>query len=142
MVYGILTGDMPPGDMNDTVIPGISCPGYEGHGVIVIDYYFEDGIQTDQHPNPGKPYHGTRRRGFLPDTDEGRSILRLLEIAFDRKLTFTVGRSTTTGREDMVTWNDIHHKTNTHGGPTRFGYPDPTYLSRVRDELASKGVTE
>ncbi|XP_041360885.1 uncharacterized protein LOC121377084 [Gigantopelta aegis] len=142
MVYGILTGNQPPGTMRDKVIPGMSCPGYEGHGVIFINYYFEDGIQTDQHPNPGKPYHGTRRRGFLPDTDEGRSILRLLKIAFERKLTFTVGRSTTTGREDMVMWNDIHHKTNTHGGPTRFGYPDPTYLSRVRDELASKGVTE
>ncbi|XP_041360604.1 uncharacterized protein LOC121376883 isoform X2 [Gigantopelta aegis] len=142
MVYGILIGDMPSGTMRNKVIPGMSCPGYEGHGVIIINYYFQDGIQTDQHPNPGKPYHGTRRRGFLPDTEEGRSILRLLKIAFDRKLTFTVGRSTTTGREDMVTWNDIHHKTNTHGGPTRFGYPDPTYLSRVRDELASKGVTE
>ena len=24
----------------------------------------------------------------------------------------------------------------------RFGFPDPDYLSRVRDELAAKGVTE
>ncbi|XP_041361924.1 dentin sialophosphoprotein-like [Gigantopelta aegis] len=142
MVYGILTGDMPPGTMSDKVIPNISCPGYEGHGVIVIDYYFDDGTQTDQHPNPGKPYHGTRRRGFLPDTDEGRSILRLLKIAFDRMLTFTIGQSTITGREDTVTWGDISHKTNTHGGPDRNAFPDPTFLSRVRNDLADKGVTE
>lgn len=24
----------------------------------------------------------------------------------------------------------------------RFGYPDPTYLQRVQEELAAKGVTE
>lgn len=26
--------------------------------------------------------------------------------------------------------------------PHRFGYPDPTYLQRVQEELAVKGVTE
>lgn len=28
-------------------------------------------------------------------------------------------------------------KTDTHG---TYGYPDPTYLSRVQEELAAKGV--
>ncbi|CAF4350675.1 unnamed protein product, partial [Adineta steineri] len=48
-------------------------------------------------------------------------------------------RSTTTGQENVITWNDIHHKTSISGGPDRFGYPDPTYLNRVRQELADKG---
>ena len=39
-------GNQPPGEMKDWVISHVSCPGYEGHGVIVIDYYFEDGMQT------------------------------------------------------------------------------------------------
>ena len=26
--------------------------------------------------------------------------------------------------------------------PPRFGYPDPTYLSRVQEELRAKGITE
>jgi deltex-like protein len=37
-------------------------------------------------------------------------------------------------------WNGIHHKTNTGGGSSNFGYPDPTYLERVKEELASKGL--
>ena len=41
----------------------------------------------------------------------------LLKRAFDAQLIFTVGTSVTTGQSDVVTWNDIHHKTNTHGGP-------------------------
>jgi deltex-like protein len=37
-------------------------------------------------------------------------------------------------------WNGIHHKTNTSGGSSNYGYPDTTYLNRVRIELADKGV--
>ena len=41
---------------------------------------------------------------------------------------------------DTVVWNGIHHKTNTHGGTSNFGYPDPTYFNRVKQEMADKGV--
>lgn len=34
----------------------------------------------------------------------------MLEVAFSRKLVFTVGRSRTTGCEGVITWNYIHHK--------------------------------
>ena len=37
-------------------------------------------------------------------------------------------------------WNGIHHKTNTSGGSTRYGYPDDTYFNRVKLELALKSV--
>ncbi len=29
-----------------------------------------------------------------------------------------------------------------HGGPTAYGYPDPTYLNRVKSELAASSLTE
>lgn len=67
-------------------------------------------------------------------------MLELLRDAFNRKLTFTVGRSVTTGLDNQVVWNGIHHKTNTTGGASHFGYPDPTYLTRVKEELAFKGI--
>ncbi|XP_071114323.1 uncharacterized protein [Haliotis cracherodii] len=140
MVYGVLTGNRPEGTM-DVAFSGEHLPGYETCGTITITYRFINGIQEAGHPNPGQSYRGTTRVAYLPDCAEGRDVLRLLRKAFDRKLTFTVGRSTTTGQENVVTWNDIHHKTNMEGGPTRFGYPDDTYLTRVREELASKGVT-
>ena len=73
-----------------------------------------------EHPNPGQPYSGTRRQAFLPDCEEGKKVCRLLRVSFDNRLTFTVGKSRTTGAENTVTWNDIHHKTSMDGGPTEF----------------------
>lgn len=89
-----------------------------------------------EHPNPGRPYYAVRfpRICYLPDTRKGRTVLRLLNIAFKRKLIFTIGRSVTTGREDVVTWNDIHHKSNLRGRP------DPEFLDRCLKELAAHGI--
>lgn len=69
----------------------------------------------EEHPNPGKPYKGTQRRAYLPNNIEGNKVLKLLEKAFRARLIFTIGRSVTSGTEDVVTWNDIHHKTNISG---------------------------
>ena len=71
------------------------------------------------HQNPGKKYKGTDRKAYLPNSPEGRKVLRLLERAFKQGLTFTIGSSRTTGQEDVVTWNDIHHKTRREGGAQR-----------------------
>lgn len=117
-----------------------SLPGHEGWGTIVIYYSFKDGIQTKEHPNPGKAYSGTQRVAYLPDNAEGRKVLDLLRKAFEQRLTFTVGDSRVLGISDVVTWNDIHHKTAKFGGPAKFGYPDPDYLKRVKEELKSKGI--
>jgi deltex-like protein len=56
------------------------------------------------------------RLAYLPNNPAGKEVLGLLRKAFDAGLTFTIGRSTTTGREDVITWNDIHHKTSTNPG--------------------------
>ena len=67
-------------------------------------------------------------------------MLALLVKAFKRKLTFTVGFSVVRGQDNCIVWNGIHHKTCTSGGSTNYGYPDATYFSRVKIELADKGV--
>lgn len=38
----------------------------------------------------------------------------------------------TTGMDNQIVWNGIHHKTALSGGPGSFGYPDDTYLKRVK----------
>ncbi|XP_078106105.1 uncharacterized protein LOC144517812 [Sander vitreus] len=139
-LYGTLTGTQPDGGEMRSTTSSASLPGYEKYGTITIHYYIPSGIQKEEHPNPGQPYEGASRTAYLPDSSEGQRILKLLRRAFDQRLVFTVGRSTTSGRNNMVTWNDIHHKTSTHGGPTHYGYPDPDYLSRVGDELRVKGI--
>ncbi|XP_077992622.1 uncharacterized protein LOC144446677 [Glandiceps talaboti] len=137
--FGTLTGNMPNGTMKDSV-EASSLPGYPSCGTIIISYNFPSGKQGKEHPNPGKPYTGTQRTAFLPDNAEGREVLRLLKIAFQRRLTFTIDTSRMTGTTDTVVWNDIRHKTNKHSGAQEYGYPDPGYLDRVKDELAVKGV--
>ncbi|KAM4024443.1 E3 ubiquitin-protein ligase DTX3L-like isoform 2-T3 [Anomaloglossus baeobatrachus] len=97
-------------------------------------------MSEKNHPDPGKRFHGAHRTAYLPNNQEGPEVLHLLRKAFNQKLIFTVGESRTTGAKDTVTWNDIHHKTSQHGGPAGFGYPDPEYLKRVRDELKAKGT--
>ena len=96
-----------------------SLPGYERCGSYVITYAISGGIQGNNHPKPGHKFTGTTRQAYLPANEEGRVVLQMLIKAFDKKLIFTVGRSNTTGQDDCVTWNDIHHKTSVHGGPLK-----------------------
>ena len=142
IVYGEIVGTQPNGIMVESFQRDIHLPGYEACGTIRIFYSFLKGTQAKEHPNPGCLYKGTRRTAYLPDNTEGQKVHRLLRRAFEQRLVFTIGGSRTTGREDVVTWNDIHHKTNTHGGPEKYGYPDPGYLSRALEELAAKGIRE
>lgn len=74
-----------------------------------------------EHPNPGVRYPGTTRVAYLPDCPEGNKVLTLFRKAFDQRLTFTIGTSMTTGRPNVITWNDIHHKTSCTGGPQLCG---------------------
>ncbi|XP_040606782.1 E3 ubiquitin-protein ligase DTX3L isoform X2 [Mesocricetus auratus] len=138
--YGIQRGNQPDGGNMTYDTLRQSLPGYEGCGTIVIHYDIKGGIQTNEHPNPGKSYPGTHRTAYLPDNKEGREVLNLLREAFQKKLIFTIGNSRATGASDVITWNDIHHKTSTFGGPEHFGYPDPDYLKRVKEELKAKGI--
>ncbi|KAL3886374.1 hypothetical protein ACJMK2_026372 [Sinanodonta woodiana] len=138
----VVTGNQPRGSMDVRIEKHLSLPGNEGCGTIVITYTFQSGIQTENHPNPKKPYTGTTRIAYLPDNDKGQKVLKLLKVAFERGLLFAVGVSQTTGVDNCIVWNGVQHKTSRHGGHLSFGYPDPDYLDTVLDQLAAKGVTE
>jgi deltex len=142
-LYDVIEGNMPTdGNMDvDILLPGeLPLSGYETLGTILIRYILPNGVQGPEHPNPGTPYSGTVRTAFLPDNADGQEVLRLLRVAWERRLTFTIGRSLTTGRENTVTWNGIHHKTCPDGGTVMFGWPDPEYFCRVKSELSSFGI--
>ncbi|XP_050399507.1 uncharacterized protein LOC126816811 [Patella vulgata] len=144
MIYGVIMGNQPKGGkMIHKIIVSHKLEGFkDADGVLEITYSFHDGIQDESHPNPGRPYEGIRRRAYLPNNKDGQDVLQLLYKAFDARLIFTIGDSCTTGKSGVITWNDIHHKTSMTGGSTNHGYPDPTYLHRVKEELASKGITK
>lgn len=69
-------------------------------------------------------------------------VLKLLITAWDRRLIFTIGTSSTTGESDTVVWNEIHHKTEFGSNLTGHGYPDPNYLDNILTELSAQGVGE
>lgn len=117
-------GPQPPhGQMVMKFIPtplaGFAPEQYEPNEgpTIEITYTIPSGIQGPLNPQPGQPYTGTVRRAYLPNNKEGRQIFELLQRAFNDQHIFTIGQSTTTGQDNVVTWNDIHHKTRIDGGP-------------------------
>ncbi|XP_068767339.1 E3 ubiquitin-protein ligase DTX1 isoform X2 [Struthio camelus] len=142
-IYGEKTGTQPPGKMEFHLIPH-SLPGYPDSKTIRIVYDIPTGIQGPEHPNPGRKFtaRGFPRHCYLPDNEKGRKVLKLLIVAWDRRLVFTVGTSNTTGESDTVVWNEIHHKTEFGSNLTGHGYPDPNYLDNVLAELLAQGVSE
>ena len=126
-------GKSPSGTM--TIEPSNDdCPGF-GPGVkaIRITYDIPSGIQKDYHENPNAPYHGDHRVAYLPNTPEGRKLLKRFKYAWIHGLTFRVGTSLTTHQPNRVTWTSIHHKTSLHGGV--HGFPDTSYITNVNASL-------
>uniref|UniRef100_A0A3Q2EKM9 E3 ubiquitin-protein ligase n=1 Tax=Cyprinodon variegatus TaxID=28743 RepID=A0A3Q2EKM9_CYPVA len=142
-IYGVKTGNQPAGKMEYHVIPH-SLPGHPDCKTIRIIYNIPPGIQGPEHPNPGKPFtaRGFPRHCYLPDSERGRKVLRLLLVAWDRRLIFSVGTSSTTGESDTVIWNEVHHKTEFGSNLTGHGFPDPGHLDNVLEELRAQGITE
>ena len=129
-------GHMPDGRMKVSFDPKLVCAG-NSPGTIKIEYTIFFGIQKSYHENRGAMFSGTSRPAYIPDTKEGRQLLRRLMCAFLHCLTFRVGTSLTSGLPDRVTWS-IHHKTITGRGP--HGYPDTSYFDNCNDDLNSYGV--
>lgn len=124
---GIPVGICPTGTMTVNIKKS-HCTGYENVGSIQVRYYIDSACG----------YH-LNRKAYLPNNADGNEILELLKIAWDRRISFTIGTSVTSGEENTVVWN-IHHKTNQTGGVEYFGWPDPTYFQRVKLELEANGI--
>mmetsp|Transcript_65745 Transcript_65745/g.118456 ORF Transcript_65745/g.118456 Transcript_65745/m.118456 type:complete len:777 (+) Transcript_65745:87-2417(+) len=110
-----------------------SLPGYAGSGRMVVTFNFPAGSD-----DAGVPYAGRTAVGFLPDVPEGRQVRQLFEVAFRRRLMFTVGVSLTLGTR-WPTFH-VHLKTSDRGGASHHGYPDEGYLARAMQELSECGV--
>jgi deltex-like protein len=115
-IDGVQIGNCPDGSMRTS--SAIS-------GYVRIDY------------SVSHPKYGLNRTAYIESTLEGQRLVELLKIAWDRRLCFAIGTSLTTGRRDTLVWN-IHHKTSVAGG--EHGYPDPTYLLRLAQELRQYGI--
>lgn len=88
-----------------------SLPGFEDCGTVVVTFIFYDGTQSSEHPNPGELYKGMSCIAYLPDTQEGWQVFKLLRKAFDARLVFTVSRSAS--HLGKVALNGVELKTST-----------------------------
>ena len=82
----------------------------EGCLISFLNTVFQ-GIQGPNHPHPGWQFLGDTRFAYLPNSPEGKEVLTLLKKAFDAKLIFTVGKSATSHRDNLLIWSDIEQKT-------------------------------
>ncbi|WAR22518.1 PAR14-like protein [Mya arenaria] len=143
MVCGVISGDQPSGTM-DIQKQLTHIAGYNDCGSISVGYRFPDGHQGANHPRPGSFYAGINRVAYLPDNDEGRRVCGMLAVAFQRRLVFTIVLGQNLDRlqkwksDRTMTFNPSKKEVIRN---KEFGYPDPTYLQRVAEELAVKGVT-
>ena len=127
--YGDTVGTMPDGVMSwhfrKQRLAGYSCP------TVVLHFFFPRGTVD------GEEFEGRSQHAYLPDDEEGRSLLALFQLAFRRRLLFGLRPSLTTGR--LRPTFSIHMKTSMSGGPARHGYPDPQYYRSALEELRLAG---
>ena len=131
-------GKSPSGIMQISVAP-MMCSGFS-ENTLAITYMMQAGIQMNYHDNPGHHQPGKRVTAYLPNNADGQQLLKRLKYAFMHGLTFRVGTSATTGKQNQCTWASIHHKTSYSGGMQRHGFPDPNYFVNCNEELDGVGV--
>eukprot|EP00092_Neocalanus_flemingeri_P017841 GFUD01019305.1.p1 GENE.GFUD01019305.1~~GFUD01019305.1.p1 ORF type:complete len:875 (-),score=189.45 GFUD01019305.1:87-2711(-) len=124
-------GTMPEnGTMSFKVIPK-GLPGFEDYHSIQITYNFQNGTQSPKHPKPGQPFYaiGFPKTAFLPDNEQGRTVLSMLEKAFNLGHTFMVNHS-----GDIV-WGNIPHRTEFSGEVLSM-----EFLDSIMNELFRLGL--
>ncbi|KAJ8376945.1 hypothetical protein SKAU_G00075250 [Synaphobranchus kaupii] len=123
----IVVGDQPEGKMTVTHLK--DCFGID-YGNIM--YKIPSGIQTEAHPNPGKPFTGIQTTAWLPYSPEGQEVLKLLQRAFEQKLVFTV--AATNGAADRVVFTGIPYTENP------LDCLQDGFLQKVKVALRAKGI--
>lgn len=106
------TGNCPFGVMKIRLDENSHCSGFPNVGTYVLSYSIPSGMQSEMHENPGRKFQGTKRKAYVPATDEGLKLIKRLLYAFRRGLTFHVGTSLTSGISNSVCWASIPHKRN------------------------------
>lgn len=102
-----------------------SLPGYQAEFFWKMKFVVKDGINAEGY------YLGTTQVAYLPDTIEGRKVLILFVKAWRSRKLFIV-------RNGVTTFGGISMKTNPSYGT--FGFPDPSYLSRVATQFREHGI--
>ncbi|NXM44030.1 DTX3 ligase, partial [Gymnorhina tibicen] len=151
--YGQLVGNQPPdGRMLVTRDAALPLPGYEAFGTIIIQYVFPPGVQGVSErargaalgarsviPNPrGWPWPGP-----VPPAYPKCPRVLPMPLALCPQGPWVPPSPDKCTRPRSVALAPLGVPTSCWGvALAQFGYPDPTYLARVQEELRAKGITE
>lgn len=138
----VLTGyqPMPDGSTMTVTEDTTALPGHETCGTLVVTFVIASGVQDLYSPLPGERFPEYRMVTFLPNNSEGQEVVRLLTVAWNRRLLFRIGLNPETGRMDRIVINGFELKTSRHGGILGQGYPDVSYMSRLKCDLKQVGI--
>jgi len=84
-------GTSPSGKLTVDFDPSITCTG-SSPGTIVLHYDLQTGFQKSYHDDRGEIYSRESRCAYIPDTKDGRLLIRRLVYAFLRGRTFPLVR--------------------------------------------------
>ena len=112
----------------------VALAGHEDCQALRITLVFPAGVQEEDQPLPGTPFAAAAFITWLPSHSEGQRVAELLRTAWDRRLLVRIGVNPETHHMDRLIWNGWEVKTH----PDQF--PDPSYLSRIKADLAEVGV--
>jgi hypothetical protein len=114
-------------------VPGETCPS-----CIEITIDFPAGQD-----NRGKDYQARIEKAYLPDNNLGNLVLELFKTAFRRRILFDIGYSMSYEGRYWPVISNISLKTSIEefDPPDPHGYPDKRYLTRVIEQLRSRGVS-
>ena len=149
--YGIRLGKQPQDGLMRCEIIDSNCTGFpKDMRTIKLIWAFPPGVQTKRHNNPGMPYGGETREGFLPYNKMGILICKMFIIAFDRLLMFTIDTSLTRqhyygDNTEGIVWAGIHVKTSYDTSAKLHGYSKDLkatqiYFENVLDELKQRNI--
>jgi deltex-like protein len=117
-----------------------SLPGHETHSTLAVHFAIPSGVQDLDFPLPGERFESFKFVTYLPNNSEGQNVLRMLGLAWNRRLLFRIGYNQVSKRLDKIVLNGLELKTNRVGGVTGNGFPDVSYMSRLKSDLREIGI--
>ncbi|CAK9035203.1 unnamed protein product [Durusdinium trenchii] len=98
-----------------------------------LEEYQFDGFRFDGVTSMLCDYDGRSQHAYLPDNEEGKKLLAMFQLAFRRRVLFSLSPSLTTQR--------LHPTFAIHLKTSMTGYPDEQYFNSAMEELRNAGIS-
>lgn len=118
-----------------------SLEGFPQCGTITIVFTIPGGEQSMHCPMPFERFEDFVFETYLPNSDEGQHVHQMLQLAWNRRLLFRIGYNPRTKKMDHIVLNGLELKNHKFGGIQGNGFPDPYYLTGLKQDLKKMGIS-